>query len=373
MSLPRARLFPVVALLASCDAQPADVGEDRAEIGRACARHGDCGSDVCDVYRPTGFGPGRCIPEASVLYVDQNVCEPGAGDGSRAAPFCAINEAVARADEARFAVRVYPGLYFPFGVAEKQVAVYGSDPGDEPVEVTEEDVSGVQISGGARVVLDGLVLGRHSRFGVRCIGTSGPPAASTSVDVRRSEVLSDVGTAFIASACNVRLDRNVVAGLFGSMQLTDTLYLVTNSVFTGSSERPAISLNGGEGRFFLDTVTGNGDPDVQPPTIACLTPALIEDSIVFGNATSRTGSQFDGDCRLRRTVVGSADPIESPGAIHKDPDLDGFDLPVTPANLDCCIDRAPTRLLIRRDLEGTRRPQGARFDIGADEAERVAR
>jgi hypothetical protein len=362
--LHRTLRIPALALVAACDATSAPVEQGADAVGElpACVRHADCESDLCATEIGADPEPRSCIPEERILYVDGADCVPD-GDGSRAEPLCQINPAVALADDQRHFVRIQPGFYFPFSVNGKAIAIYGPDEGDETVEVTEEDISGSNVGDGSDVVLDGLAVGRFSRYGVRCTaGTSG-----ASLEIRRSEVLSDIGVPLDVSACELRLDRAVVAGFRGGMVLSDASYTVTSTVFTGATEQPSVVLDGGAGLFALNTVAGNGDPEVQPPAVECLTRSLLQDTIVADNVPAASGSQFAGDCRLRRVVIGSSDPFPAAGAIRLDPELVDYRLVESPANIDCCIDRAPRRRAVRHDLEGTPRPQGARFDIGADE------
>jgi hypothetical protein len=342
---------------ASPDAHEQDAGDSPVEK-TSCSLHADCASDLC--RRSTSSALGVCVAEARIIYVDRTACGDG-GDGSRAAPLCSIHEAVDRADSIRYQVRVYPSLYLPFTVGATRVDIYGPDPGDAVASVSEEDVDGTVLLAGARVLIDGLLLGRHSRFGILCEGEA-------ALTVRRSEIDSDTGVGLIAVGCSVRLDRVRVGGLNGGMRLTGTSYLVSNSVFSGTSERPAIVVDGGSGRIILSTITGNGDTFVAQPAITCNTRVQLADSIVFGNVPGPDGSQLAGDCRLTRVVIGRADPFPAAGAIRLDPDLEAFRLARSPANLECCIDRAPARPAFPADFFGTPRPQGPLFDIGASEA-----
>jgi hypothetical protein len=359
-------------ILPACtgDVPGAQIKADADKEEEACRAHADCASDVCDVYLTTHSGPGRCIPEPEVLYVDGrgvhgSLCD-GAGDGSRSDPFCSIRDAVAAADHARSAIRVSPGTYFPFSVRDKRLAIYGPAGEGGVVDVTEEDISGSTVSGPADVILDGLSLGRHSRFGVRCDGG----AARPKVHIRRSEVLSDIGVALEATGCDLLLDRSRVSGLYGAMVLEDTRFVMTSNVISGVSERTAIRFEASDGRFLLNTVTRNGDPSLaHPGAIDCgATPVVLEDSIIAGNLLGPGGSQLTGSCVLDGVVVGSADVVTSPGAIRLDPELDDYRLPRTAANLGCCIDRAADHPDVPADIDGTPRPQGPAYDIGAYEA-----
>lgn len=116
-----------------------------AGVCQPCVAHSQCQSDVCDGYAATSLGPGACIEQADVVYADaaaRPACETG--DGSRSNPVCSIRAAIPLAVGNRYAVRVYPGHYFPFGVSQRTVFIFG--PGDGSAVVGEED-----ISAGARI------------------------------------------------------------------------------------------------------------------------------------------------------------------------------------------------------------------------------
>lgn len=364
----RRSLLSLVAVGAACDPAGeldlmADAGSPLAELAELapCTRHADCASGLCRHATGSPDAGGACVAEARVLYVDRGRCG-GDNDGSRARPFCTIGAALAQVDDTRRHVRIYPGFYPPFTAAGVAASLYGSDPGGPPVDVTEEDYRGSLVDAGADLLLDGLVLGRHSTVGLRCQGGS-------HLVVRRAEVASDTGVGLVATGCTLRVDRARLSGRDGALRLVDSSYLVTNSLVTGASERSAVVLDGGSGRVLLSTITGNGDPSAAAPAVTCTGPAALADSIVFGNARGPGGSQLAGACRLARVVIGADDPFAAAGAIRLDPDVDaGPVLRRTAGNLACCIDRAPVREAIAADLAGAPRPQGARFDIGAAEA-----
>jgi hypothetical protein len=360
----RRALLGAVACLAACGGEVRgddvnDVDMAREELRASCARHADCASETCDVHR------GRCVREAELVYVDRRDVACATGDGSKSRPVCTIGEGIARTTAERSAVRVRPGQYFPFHVSDRAVSLYGPAGEDGDAEVTEEDVGGSRVGANATVLVDGFNLGRHSRFGIECAGG----ALTTSLTVRRSQTMSDVGVGMRVTGCVVRVDRTRMSGLYGAIQYTDARYVVTNTVVTGVSERTAIVVRGGAGRFELVTVVNNGDPALaHAGAFDCgTTPVRIEDSIVFGNLHGAGGSQLTGACRLERVVVGTHDGTTARGAIRLDPELAGYTLPRTPANLACCIDRAASSP-VRTDFDGTPRPQGPAFDIGAYEA-----
>jgi hypothetical protein len=339
----------------------------------ACQRHADCGSDVCDtsLWGPAGYGV--CLPEPRVIYVDAASCASAGGyppeslgTGTKSDPLCTIHEAVARASSAQPIVRVRPGWYYPFAVENKTIAFYGPAGEGGHAEVTEEDVGGVRVGEAAAAIFDGFVLGRHSTTGLRCEGGK----ARAQVQIRRSEVLSDVGVALRAGdGCSIKVERSRLSGLYGAVAIDGAHYLFTNSIIDGVGERAAVRVGSGSGRFQFSTITGNVEASlgVEGAFDCGAGPVRITDSIVTGNALGPSGSQFRGNCQLARVVVGSADSLGGqPGAIAKDPSFGaGFTLPRAAANLDCCIDRAATNFSVLRDFAGNARPHGRRWDIGA--------
>ncbi|HWO22266.1 MAG TPA: hypothetical protein VNO30_26085 [Kofleriaceae bacterium] len=332
---------------------------------RTCSGHAQCESDVCDQGAATRMGPGACLPEAAVIYVDAGT-RPActAGDGSRGNPLCDIRDAIPRAIGAQYAIRVYPGHYFPFGATDRTFSVFG--PGDGSAVVGEEDITaGARISGArSRVVLDGLDFGVHVLTGVVCDGAS--------LKVLRGSARGDV-RGIRATNCALEVDR-VRAG--GAIQSGLTIagtgsYRITNSYFSGGDAQAVVFDGSSTGTFQFNTVGGGGE--LQPGGIACGTTArVIQDSIVVGSTPAAGGAQTVGACTHRRVVVGSGDTRPDPALIKIDPALDPEGrLLETPASLACCIDRGARYVSsLYRDFFGTPRPQGASNDIGAHELPR---
>lgn len=327
-----------------------------------CAAHGQCESDVCDRGAATPLGPGACVPEASVVYVDARAPRPDcfATDGTRAAPVCDFRTAIPLAVGARYAIRVAPGRYFPFGVGSETISVFG--PGDGSAVVGEEDNSrAVSIASGSRVVFDGLDFGTHVLTGITC--------DSSSLKVLRGAVSGD-SVGIQSTDCDLELDQVRVIGSnrTGLMLAGTATYRITNSYFSGG-DRPAVVFSGStSGLFAFNTVTGGGE--LQPGGIDCgTTSRVIQDSIVVHNFPAAGGAQTIGACSHQRVVVGSGDTRSDPGLIAIDPDLDPQGRLIdTPADRACCIDRGADDVpSLYRDFFGTPRPQGASNDIGAHE------
>lgn len=328
---------------------------------RTCSAHSHCQSDVCDGYASTVLGPGACVSPGSVVYADAGArpaCETG--DGTRSNPVCTITAAIARVVGNRFAVRVYPGTYLPFGVSRRTVAVFG--PGDGSAVVGEEDLSaGIRITQQSRVVVDGLDVGVHVITGV--------VITDSTVQLRNATIDAD-NRGILSTNSALTIDRVRVPATFVSGLVIDGpgSYHITNSYFQGG-DRPAVTFTGAStGRFRFNSVLGGGE--LVPGGIDCgTTSRLIQDSIVVHNAAAADGAQTVGACTHQRVVVGSGDSRPDRGLIKIDPDLDAQGrLLDTAANAACCIDRGARFVpSLPHDYFGTPRPQGASNDIGAHE------
>lgn len=333
---------------------PADIPADVP----GCSEHHQCESDVCD--RDALAGHGVCVPEASVVYADSTStqgCETA--DGSRGNPVCQIRDAMALLTGGKDTIRVYPGSYRNFGVSGVAVRVFG--PGAEAAEVGEEDIgAAVRVTGGAKVLLDGLTFAVSVRNGVAC-------SAST-VTLVRSQAFGDLN-GVQSIDCTLVIDRTRVGGLTrAGLAITGSGdYRITNSYFRGGDIQAVVLRGSGPGTFAFNTVVGGGE--TNPGGIDCGTvPRTIQDSIVVGSFGAAQGAQTVGPCAHKRVVVGSLDTRADTGLIHLDPELDAQGrLLDTPANAACCIDRAADSTGVAHDFFGTPRPQGAHSDIGAHE------
>ena len=353
------------AALVSCTRE-SDCGGLACVAGtcQPCAAHGQCGSDVCDQGAATSMGPGMCVPQTSVVYVDTTSPTCPMGDGSRTSPVCDIRDAIPRAVGSKYAVRVYPGQYNNFAVDHRTLYVFG--PGDGSVVVGQEDIgAGVRVINGARAVLDGLDYGRSVRTGVTC--------ADSDLKVLRGTARGD-SMGIRAVDCTLEIDHVRARGPDFGLRIDGTgNYRVTNSYFIGG-RFPSVVFGGpSSGLFAFNTVTGGGSSDF-PGGIDCgPTRRLIRDSIVVGNAPAEGGAQTTGACTHARVVVGSQDTRPDAGLIKLDPDLDAQGrLLDTPADAACCIDKGARFVSsLYRDFFGTPRPQGSSNDIGAHELPQV--
>ena len=326
-----------------------------------CTAHSQCESDTCDRYAPTSAGLGACVAESSVVYA-RAAGGPGCqtGDGTRADPACSIIRAIAFAVGDRYAIRVYPGSYFPFRVTQRTVYVFG--PGDGSAIVGEEDSSvGIRVDQSARAVIDGIDVGG----GV----LTGATVTDAEAQFRDATIRGD-SRGIVSTNSKLLVDRARVIGSARVGLEVDGAgsYRVTNSYFAGGFLPGVVFSGTSTGCFLFNSVLGGGED--QPGGINCgTTPRAIQDSIVVGNTPAAGGAQTVGACTHQRVVVGSADLRGDPGLIHIDPELDGDGrLLDTAGNAACCIDRGARFVSsLYTDFFGTPRPQGASNDIGAHE------
>jgi hypothetical protein len=360
------------ALVMGCGAQ-GGAAPDEEEVARAsrsravevvadpatCSAHGECQSEVCDRSAASPSGPGACVAEAAVVYVDggaRPACQTG--DGSRTRPVCDVASAIPLVSGSRYAIRVYPGRYFNFGISNRSVRVFG--PGDGTAVFGDEDTStAARISDGARVVLDGIDLTGGTQTGVTCSGAS--------LTLVRGSA-EGIGPGIRATDCELEVDRIRARGIRGGLVIAGAgSYRVTNSFFEGGDLPGVVFSGSGTGIFRFNTVLASGE--ITPGGIDCgASPRLIEDSIVVENFAA-AGAQTTGACSHQRVVVGSGDPRTDAGLRKGDPELDADGrLLDTAANRACCIDQGARFVpSLYRDFFGTPRPQGASNDIGAHE------
>lgn len=165
------------------------------------------------------------------------------------------------------------------------------------------------------------------------------------------------------------IDRVTVADVSNALDASSTRptlditnLMVWNSIDTGLN-RPAIHIPEATGRITFSTVAASGtDAGSLPRGISCSSQLTIQASIVW--IPSSTTKPPVAGCNLASSIVG---PTSIPGASNVDPQFVDYDnrnfhlRPSSPAR-----DVAQTGPAA--DIEGDPRPQGAGFDIGADEA-----
>lgn len=349
-----------------------DLTQECTEDCQACQQHGDCPSQICDSYLRTGTG-GTCVPKTDVVYVDNRggVCGPGGDGETPATALCTLPEALMRIDGIRKRmIRVMPSLrdYGSLSVTDRTVAIFGPAGQGGSAELSAfGPTDGLTVSGSARVLIDGVDIGR-SRAGLSCRGSSNT-SVITSVAVRRSRITRNADTGIQISDCQFEADRVLLQENGGGALIVNGTrqYSVTNSflVRNYSLNFSSVKLvSSGWGNFRFNTVAENESGFA--PGVSCGGNKIeIRDSIVVRN-TPVAGSQFTS-CQIVNTVVGSG---ETRPGIRLDPvfvPVAGINFGLDPErSAACCIDQALSGL--REDYFGTTRPRGLAADLGAHEA-----
>ena len=159
------------------------------------------------------------------------------------------------------------------------------------------------------------------------------------------------------------LDRAVIQGRTNAVYSGAAVAVtITNLLAWGSSDR-AIELPQAGGTIASSTIADSGtDSGFGPRAVSCSAQLTMRSSIVWAPGTT-TRPAIEG-CNLISTIAG---PTPVSGAMTVDPqffDRANHDYHLAPSSpARDAVDTGPGT-----DFEGDARPQGARFDIGADEA-----
>ncbi len=353
---------------------------------RACQRHSECvDSQVCNLGGGVVDLPevkvGQCVPASKVVFVDADRCPRGGppATGSSERPFCEISNAIGKADFIVVRPRT-SGLYSGLSVSDgRRTTIVGSGRDvSSPVQIAALSVSGSQTT----LVLSDILV-RGDSVGVMC-GKEG------SLWVLRS-VVQNGGVGIDSLGCNrLVVEQSILLGnrsLGLRVGALTRQYRVVNNVINGNGQSPGgygVSIAATvSGLFSYNTILNNGEKGVDGGAIRCETGGTstrtVANSIVIQNAMSARvdasgqplGSQFAGDCRLIRIVVGIDGTVVTPpseGLIRAIPDLDqSLRLINTPNNRMYVVDKGIVDDSVRSDHFGGVRPKGDGYDLGAHE------
>ncbi len=367
---------------ANPDQGPGCLTETECASGQACVSgrcgvcqtHGDCRSQVCDVYASSPSGSGVCVAESGVIYVDnRNGTCSGSHSGTRSDPVCTVAQGLALQTFSRNTIRILGSTqnYGPVTLSDSRARLFGpAGAGVSAVIGGDPTKDSLTIAGVSDVLVDGLTI-TTGRYGVYCF------PAPNKLTLRRSRVEGAVNVGMYMGACSLAVDRSLFTGnRDGAMQIDSVPdYVITNNLIVRntSAAYPAIRISGNSiGSFRFNTVADNITKSGAISLfggINCgsLVDRELIDSIFVGNSQSGT-TQFQNRCVAKNSVVGPSDSITS--GIHLDAQF------VAPATLDyrlidnasnaaSCIDKAQGT--IATDYFGKQRPLGAASDIGAHE------
>jgi hypothetical protein len=374
---------------------------------RGCAANGECptlgkwsdNTTIAGYCVQDGAQAGACINSTQVAFVDNRsqsitACGGAAGqmhDGTTPAKaFCDVQDAITATTPMSFVVVAGRGVTFSYGTSSdgghdldvtRSVTVIG--PGATPTSTNNALLSAtgntgvsspcVTVENNATLILFGFEVGATMKNAGIVVNSGGTLIA------RHNWVHGAQLGGVSCSMGTITLDANWVEfSPNAGVTLTSCKYdLVNNIVDNNSGGGVLITSPQAGSTFAFNTVASNNAGGSVAGGISCIPSASIQSSIVFMNSTSGVGgstTQFAGTCNLMNVVTGS--DTANPGMTAAPVFLGGNDYHLNlnggneATNKACCIDKAPTPTVANfHDVDLQIRPQGAGYDIGADEAE----
>jgi hypothetical protein len=352
-----------------------------------CVQNADCFTGVCK-------SGGACADALEVAYVDNHAdtvvdCKlhhMNADGKSPGTAFCDVQDALTPVTRPFVVVagssQPYGAISLVTGATDVTVTIVG--PGrDAMPPATLQDPTGnspaatLGASGGktGTMSLEGLVLQGAPKAGVdgvQCNNAGG----TAGLTVQGCRILGAGGAGLSAKACDLVLDEDLVTGNQGGGLNIDagSSYQVSNCFVVDNGDIGVLINRLATGQFQFNTVARNHPAAGNYGGIDCSAGGVakpIVASIVWGN-TATMGTQIVNNCSLDGVVTG-ADSFS--GAVMLDPQfVSGASMPydfhlaaMSAMNKACCVDKRPTGP--DHDFDGSHRPKGAAWDVGAHEVE----
>ncbi|MEO6954055.1 MAG: hypothetical protein ABI321_19790 [Polyangia bacterium] len=344
---------------------------------KACTKHTDCDSGICD---PGIITPSRssCARPDEVVYVKaQSTCPPTA-DGTKANPLCTMNDVLAKLPKGGY-VGLLPS---PAGSLAQPKASYQAP----YVIVGTGTLTGasfqagmitfyppaMSIDSGGNVYLSGVSFESSVSNGIVCSG--GAKLTLSHVTLEKSG-----GGAVIGGDCEVAMDGVYVRGGAGGISQSAGTLSVTNSFVTDTTGQglnigPGVTV----GQLAHLTIIANKPFVTTAGGIACGAAANIYNSIVRSNQQVG-GSSISGACSFHYSDLDEAVATNDHNMTLAPRFIGPSGIPQIPfnyslkkgdaANVACCFDLGATLSSIKADYSGNVRPLGAGYDIGADEVQ----
>lgn len=339
---------------------------------RGCYRDNECASDVCIESN------GTCVPEANALYVrpngdDANAC-------TRNAPCATISRAVTLVDDNHFAIKVHDGDYDDSWISTGSSYVVSGENDGDPGYISFRAIAGhvhlVEVQGGTVVIenvdLDGAPQEtvRVESATVGLFGTDIQGGATGGVDVQSSTVtlesieVHDVGGTVAAvrfAESTVLLSRSIVYTVQGAcVRTVNSLYTIENSILADCMAAGFVQagpvVNGSV--FHFNTVSDNG-------TGATCGSAVPLNSSIFAN--NGTASPQVTGCTSTYSLFSDMAPAGVGNLSMANP---GFVMPGGDDHItfqSAARNKGDPAATLTSDIDGESRPNGAGYDIGADE------
>ena len=314
---------------------------------RACASDTECPSNACDKET------GACVDESTIIYLSPS--GGTTGTCTKSAPCSTFALGIAQLGGARNVIKAAPGDYSgQFALSHVTATIYGDG---ATLTANATNLSVIAIGDGADVTIQGLHVtgagGTAHPPGVAC-GTTTPPAM---MRLHRMRIDANDGGGVKINACGFELINDVIV-MNGGLA----------STFGGVLVQSTRAVDPGVLAF--DTIVGNTGLAGSVTGVHCDTlgtPLTFDSDIVYDNIVSNGGKQVDSACSytysdINDSTNGTGNITSSPGFVNQG----GGDYHLGAGSM--AIDAADPASTLGIDLEGSKRPKGARRDIGAYES-----
>lgn len=340
-----------------------------ANACRACRLDSECPSGACG-------DDGACVPEAAIVYLDPGGTD--SGSCTRDAPCRSLEFGISRTSPGRAHVVTAKGGYTsaplfvaPQSTAAAQLFIHGggatlacSCSGDGnfiafavPVTIRDVNIAGnpnfTALSFSARTLLERVRVSNAS------VGIDVTADVVEAIDV----IVDNSYTGISLFSGTLKLDRGVIRNVqtgiaaAGNGKMVELQNLLVH-------DATALALDLSAGTVSFSTIADSGtDAGTGPRAVKCSPGAVtVRSSIVWApGATTRVPME---GCNIVTTLAG---PTPVAGASNSNPQF--VDSSAGDYHL---ASSSPARDMVENgpsfDFEGDARPQGTRFDIGADEA-----
>jgi hypothetical protein len=354
---------------ATCPAGKPVCGSD--DSCRLCANDDECATGIC-------LANGSCAAASDVVFVDNHgqttaaackALDGGTPDGSRAAPFCGIQDGI---DAGKLYVRVAGHALASYDAisvtTNKTVIVVGPLTGDRAIifssSTSNNNVKLQVASGNASLTLIRMQVGdpvlTSTQDNLLCNGTVSGTVALTLLS---SAIYKSGMHGVNVVNCTVTLDADRIAfnGGGGVLVSQTSKYSLTNNFIYRNSGGTAVVLDqASSGLFQFNTVANNSKASGFGGIDCGSTPQPIEASIFVHNLPA--GSEQFG-CNMINDDVEGADPLFTSEA------ADDYSLKSNSPLID--LIKGPldggAMTLTDHDIAGTHRPAHAGYDTGAYE------
>lgn len=338
---------------------------------RTCALDSECSSGACG-------DDGTCIRDSAVAYVDPLGSD--AGNCDHDAPCQSVAGAALKTNDARphivmtKASYAGPILVRVDAATASHITIHGSGSSVQ----CAEGFDGTCVNLGKAVTVRDLAVAALGGDGVNLSSTE--PSALVDVSIESAKngltpglitVLTrvDIAAGLFGILANdgeqITYDRGTISGGTSAIRSVGggPTIQFSNLLIFGTSDR-AVDLQNGSGAISFSTIADSGaSTGTGGKAVECSPGMTISNSIVWVPGGSRPAVE---NCNVQSSIIG---PIGIAGGMDVDPKF------IAPAAHDYhissdspAVDQVVTGPDV--DFEGDHRPQGARFDIGADEAKR---